>query len=104
MRVLARLAKISLLLVLILLLTGCAPLPYQGPVDPYTQIIIIHDPGPGPCYPPGPKYPRPQPDPPRKTPLTRDQVTEQREPRTKNPARQPVLVADGTSKRPPRKR
>lgn len=123
MKVLALSITAFLLLFAPVLLTGCAPMPYQGPYDSYTEIIIIHDPWPPPCPPPGPEYPRPRPPAPdRNVPLTKDRVTGDNQPRTKEPVQgrpprrpvtkpsryrgepDPVRVAEQTSGRSPRTR
>lgn len=64
-----------------LLLGGCAPMPYQGCYhDSYTEVIIIHDPGPPPC-------PLP-PEPVRNVPLTRKEARGDDQPRVKQPRRE----------------
>jgi len=85
------------------LLSGCAPLPYQGDPDYYVEIVYVPVPVPypGPC--PGPPVINP-PSPRRHTPLVKPRGDT---PRTKTPGgdrptRKPVVVRDtGGSERPP---
>lgn len=87
-----------------LLLSGCAPMPYQGGPDHYVEIIYVPVPVPYPEPYPGPPGVEERPPRVRNEPLVKPRTDT---PRTKVPTgdrspRKPVHVRDsGGSKRPP---
>lgn len=117
MKIIALKLAVCLLFGATLLLTGCAPMPYQGCYERYPEVIIIHDPGPPPCYPP-PRLPVDD----RHVPLVKDRYVREDKPRTKEPVQgrpprqpvtkpsrdrgepNPVRVAERSPRRSPRTR